>query len=132
MLRRGVELVAIGKLDHTAEVHHGDAVGDVAHDREIVRDKKIGEDEPVLQIFEQIDDLALNRDVERRYRLIAHDERRLQRERACDADALALSAGELMRIALRHIRIEADLAEQLGDALMLRLAVRYELVDAKR
>ena len=35
---------------------------------------------------------------------VADDEGRLHRERARDADALALAAGELVRIALGHAR----------------------------
>ena len=53
---------------------------------------------------EQIDDLRLDRDVERRDRLVADDQLRLAGQRAGDADALALAAGELVRIARRHAR----------------------------
>src|SRR4051794_31874184 len=55
MLRRGIKLVAIGKLDHAAEIHHGYAIGDVAHNGEIVRDEEVREAEPILQVFQQID-----------------------------------------------------------------------------
>ena len=48
---------------------------------------------------------------------VADDELGLHRERARDADALALSAGQLVRIALGHFRPQPDLVEQLGDAL---------------
>ena len=44
-------------------------------------------------------DLRLDRDVERRDRLVGDDELRLQDERARDADALALAARELVRVA---------------------------------
>ena len=56
--------------------------------------------------------------------------RRLERERARDADALALPAGELVRIALRHVGEQADLAQQRLDPLALRLAVGDQPVDA--
>ena len=58
--------------------------------------------EAVLQILEQVDDLRLDRHVERRDRLVADDELRLAGERPGDADALALAAGELVRIAVAH------------------------------
>ena len=74
--------------------------------------------------FQQVDDLALDRDVERGDRLVADDEARLERERARDADALALPARELVRIAFRHVGKQADLAEQRLDPLALLLAVR--------
>ena len=49
---------------------------------------------------QQVQDLRLDRDVERRDRLVADDQARLDGERARDADALALPAGELVRVAL--------------------------------
>ena len=94
-------------LDDPAEIHHRDAVGDVLHHREIVRDEDVGEAEPVLQIAQQIDDLRPDRDVERRDRLVADDELRLDRERAGDGDALALAAGEFVRIAARRCAARA-------------------------
>ena len=60
--------------------------------------------EPLLQVREQVDDLRLDRDVERGDRLVADDEPRLDRERAGDADPLPLAAGEFVRIALRVLR----------------------------
>ncbi len=61
-----------------------------------------------LQFRQQIDDLCLQRHVQRRDRLIGHDQRRLQRQRAGDADALALAAGELVRIAAQRIGRQPD------------------------
>jgi hypothetical protein len=37
----------------------------VLDDAKTMRDEKIGESEPLLQILQQIDDLGLDRDVER-------------------------------------------------------------------
>ena len=51
----------------------------------------------MLQRGEQVDDLRLDRDVERRHRLVGDDEVGVDRERARDADALALAARELVR-----------------------------------
>ena len=62
---------------------------------------------PLLQLDEHVDDLRLDRHVERRHRLVADQQRRLERERARDADALALAAGELVRIALGHVGQQA-------------------------
>ena len=54
----------------------------------------------------------------------------LTRERAGDADALALAAGELVRVAVDVALVEPDLAEQLADQ---RLALRLvgEAVDER-
>src|SRR5207253_3844110 len=44
-----VKRVAVGKLHDAPEVHHRDAIGNVAHDGEVVRDEKIGEAELLLE-----------------------------------------------------------------------------------
>ena len=61
-------------------------------------------------ILQQIDDLPLDLNVERRYRLVADDEGRLHRQRTRDTDALALAAGKLMRITLGHIPPQPDIS----------------------
>ena len=38
----GIEFAAGGDLNDLAEIHHGDAMRDMAHDREIVCDEEIG------------------------------------------------------------------------------------------
>ena len=59
-----------------------DVVGDDAHDREVVGDEQVGEPELGLQVGEQAQDLRLHEHVERRDRLVEHDDLGLQRERA--------------------------------------------------
>ena len=80
---------------------------------------------------EQVDDLGLDRHVERRDGLVEHDQLRVERERARDADPLALAAGELVREAVRVLRAEADRAQQLLHAPPAFLAA-VEAVDAQR
>ena len=71
--------------------------------------------EVVLQVLEQVEDLRLDRDVERGHGLVADDQLRVERERARDPDPLPLAAGELVRVAVREARVEADDVEQLAD-----------------
>ena len=71
-------------------------------------DEQIGQTELLLQILEQVDDLRLDRNVERRDRLVAHDELRIDRQRARDADALALSARKFVRVAVGVVGLQAD------------------------
>ncbi len=73
--------------------------------------------EPRLQVEQQVEDLAADRDVQRRGRLVGDDDARIERQRAGDADALPLAAGEGVRIALHRLRVEPDQAHQLGDPL---------------
>ena len=57
MQRLGVERIAVGDLT-ICQVHDDHAVGNMPHHREIVRDEEIGEAELLLQLLEQVDDLA--------------------------------------------------------------------------
>ena len=101
-----------------AEVHDQHAVGDVPDDVEVVRDEDVGEAEVALEVLEQVEDLRLHRHVERRDRLVADDQLRVDRERAGDADPLPLAAGELVREAVVVLGVEADDLEQLLDAAL--------------
>ena len=70
--------------------------------------------QPRLQLQQQLHDLRLNRDVQRRHGFVGDDERRVERQRARDADALPLAAAELVRIARRGASaLEPDQLEQL-------------------
>src|SRR5262245_63148047 len=112
------------------EVHHGDAIGDVLHHREVVRDEEVRETALALEILEQIDHLRLYGPVERRNGLVAHDEAWLHGQRARDAHALALASRELVRIPVRVLRPQAHLVQQLIDALV-RLGSAGDAVDGE-
>ena len=128
--RLAEELAPVGQLGDPAEVHHRHPVADVLDDAHVVGDEDVGQPELALELLEQVQDLRLDRDVERRHRLVADDEVGLEDERAGDADALALAAGELVRVAPRVVRLEADQVHHLGD-LLPPLGVAAEAVDAQ-
>src|SRR5919108_1819881 len=102
------------------------------HDREVVRDEQIGQAELFTQILEQVDDLRLDRYVERRYRLVADNELRLEREGARDADALALAARHFVRITVGEFWIEATDRKKLADPGLAPLRVALDPVDHDR
>ncbi len=131
MQRPVVERLLVGDLDQLAQIHHRDAVADVLHHGEVVGDEQIGEAEALLQILQQVDDLRLDRDVERRHRLVADDQVGIDGERAGDADALALPAGELVRIAPGMFGQQADDFQQLAPARGARRGVA-DLVHPQR
>ncbi len=81
-----------------------------------MRDEHVGERELVLEVLEQVDDLRLDRDVERGDGLVGDDQLRAERQRPGDPDPLPLPAGELVREAVVVLGAEADPLEQLLDA----------------
>ena len=84
-------------------------------DAEVVRDEDVGEVELVLEVLEQVDDLGLDRDVERGDGLVGDDQLRPQRQRPGDPDPLPLAAGELVRIAVVVLGLKAHPVHQLLD-----------------
>ena len=85
-----------------------------------------------LQLLEQVEDLRLDRDVERRHRLVGDDELRLQGDRARDPDALPLAAGELVRIAVVVLGVEPDALHQLAARAPALASLSSHREQAKR
>src|SRR5215469_12656778 len=78
-----------------------------------MRDHYVGQLEFVLQILEQVDDLGLDRDIERRNRFVGDYDLGLERKRTGDADALALAAGELVRVPVVVLGVETNHLQQV-------------------
>ena len=89
----------------------------MAHDAKVVGDEQVAEPEPVLEHLEQVDDLRLDRYVQRRDRLVGDDQLGPDGQGAGDADALSLAAAELMGIPARVRGIQAHRFEQVGHAV---------------
>src|SRR5258706_8588241 len=85
--------------------------------RKVMRDEDVGEPKPVLKVAQQVQDLRTDRHVQRRDRLVADDELRLDRERARNGDALALAAGEFVRVAAGKTRAGGGHTEPIPPAL---------------
>ena len=79
-----------------AQEHYADAVRNKVDDRKIMPDEEIGQAVLLLQVLEQVQHLALHRNIQCGDRFIADDQVRLQRNGAGNADALALAAAELL------------------------------------
>ena len=118
MLGLGEDLLDGTGLDDLPLGHHADAVRDLPHDAEIVRDEQNGHSELGLQVFEELQDLRLHRDVERGRGLVGDEKVRFVRERHCNHHALALAARELVRIGVEPFFCiaDADLIEKLQHA----------------
>ena len=102
VLRPRQHLVGRAGLDDPPEVHHGDAVGDVLDDRQVVGDEDQRHAELALEVADQVQDLGLHEHVERRDRLVGDDQVGPERQRRGDRHPLALAARELVRAASRR------------------------------
>ena len=121
-LRREQHPLGRPLLHDLARLHDDHAVAQQPHDVEIVRDEQIAHPERLLEVLQQIEHDRLHRDVERRGRLVEDDEIGLERDRARDADAGLLAAGELVRKAVEKFDRQADLTRQFLAARADRVA----------
>ena len=138
--RPGVGVLRVGEdaghrallADH-AVAHHHHMIGDLADDAEIVADEQHAHPVLLLEAAEQLEDLALDRDVESGRRLVGDQELGFAGQRHRDHDALLLAAGKLVRIdgepslRLRH----ADLAEQRLGPLHGGAPAEAEVLDQR-
>src|SRR6478672_6735589 len=99
MLRIGEYHFAWTGFDDLALTHDRDVIAQVADDRQIVTDEHRGQTQFRLGVAEEIEDLRLNGNVERRGRLTGEHQRGSEDDRAGDGDALALAAAQLVGIA---------------------------------
>src|SRR5215510_2794337 len=130
MQRIAVQLITVGDLDHPSKIHDRDTMAQVPDHAEIMGNEQVGELELLAEFFEEIDDLRLDRHVERRDRLVANNEFGPQRERARNADALALPAAHFVGVAIGKLFRQAAHVQQLMDAPFLRPPVRLDVMDA--
>ncbi len=82
------------ELHQPTEVENRNPVREVAHHPEVVADEHVARAVRLLQVDEEIQDRGLNRHVERRRRLVAHDKPWISRERTRDRNSLLLAAGQ--------------------------------------
>ena len=78
-------------------VHDDHAVRDLGHDAQVMGDEKDGHVELVAELVDEVEDLRLDGDVERRGGLVGDQELGVARERHGDHDALPHAAGHLVR-----------------------------------
>ena len=118
VLRRGEDVLGGAFLDDLAALHDVDALGHLAHDAEVVGDEQHRHAHLALQLLQQLEDLRLDGDVERRRRLVGDQQVRLVGERHGDHHALALAARKLMREGAEALLrlADADLVQQLEHA----------------
>ena len=115
--RNGAEQRLRVRVPHRAEEFLGSrALGDLprVHDHhalragrdhpEVVRDEDHGHLEVAAEVVDQIEDLSLDRDVERRRGLVGDQQLRRVHERHRDHHALSQPAGELVRVRVQALR----------------------------
>jgi hypothetical protein len=79
------------RFDYFAPRQHEDAVRNLTGNREVMGYEEVCDPEFIMHLLEQIEDLRLNRYVERRHRFIAHEHPRPHCQRPRNRNALTLA-----------------------------------------
>ena len=109
MVRPAEDHVRGAKLHQPTEIQHGDAVGQVAHDAEIVRDDDVAGLLVALQVAQQVEDRGLHRHVERTGGFVADHDARAAGKGTGDRNALLEAAGQCTRTHVEVARRQPDL-----------------------
>ncbi len=91
-------MIGSALLNEAGRIHHVHAGGIARDHAEIVRDDDERDPKPAREILHQLEDLCLDRDVERGCRLIGDDKLRVAGEADCNHHALADASRELVRV----------------------------------
>jgi len=95
MLRPRKDSLGRSELEQSPEVHHGNAVSQIMHDVQIVRDEDVAAPMIDLEVDQKIEDGGLHRHVQCRCGFVAYHHLRFTREGAGNAHALLEPAGQL-------------------------------------
>ena len=85
-----------------------------------------------LEVVEEVENAGLDRDVERRGRLVEQQQFWFQQQGAGDGDALALAARELVRIAVGDRRGQTDRARAPRRPRVIDVALADDASAARR
>src|SRR5215475_3455766 len=116
---RGQDRFGAGLLNYAPGIHDGHLVAQLRHDAQVMGDEQDRCAVRVPKPQQQLQDLCFERHVQRRSRLIGDDQLWLEQQCHRDHDALAHTAGELVRIALKRlIRAWQTYLGELGDRVL--------------
>ena len=105
---------------HRAEVEDDNPVTHGLDDGQIVTDEQIGQIEPVLEISEQVQHLSLNRDIERRDRLVQNNDARVGGQCTRNTDPLRLATREFVRVPVEELFAQIYGIEDLALSILCR------------
>jgi hypothetical protein len=94
---------SVANLDEFAQVHDANPITHMLDSGQVMADQEIGDAAFSLQIFQEIENLRADGDIEGGHRLVEDHQGWLQHQSPCDSDTLALAAAKLVWKALRTL-----------------------------
>src|SRR5699024_5862676 len=112
-----INLITVCQFYKISKIHNCNTVGNIFYYIQVVSNKHIGKSMLILKFLQQIDNLALNGNVQSRNRLVADDKFRFYRQSPGNTDTLPLTSGKLMRKTVGMFSVEAYCLQQFIDSL---------------
>src|SRR5687767_14930952 len=106
MVRPRKHIPGRSHLNDLAVTHHGNRITHLCGNAQIVRNEEHRQSEALADIREQPQYLLLYRNIERGHRFVCNQNLRIERQCARESDPLTLTAGELVWITVRGLRIK--------------------------
>ena len=116
-------------FDELTGAHDGNVGGELRDNREAVGDQEIGKVKFLLEFLKKEENLGADGDIEGGDGFVSNDERGAENQGASDANALALAAGELVRIAVCGVAGQANATQELLGAAEAIVARELRLVN---
>ena len=104
MRRAVINRLHRANLHHLTQIHHQHPVRDELHHIEVMRDEHKGQIKFRLKVHQQVQNLRLDRFIQRRNRLIQNHQPRLQGQRPGNIHPLPLPTRQFMRVAPGKLR----------------------------
>ena len=112
MQRIGIEFVCICDFHKISQIKNSDLITDLLYHLQLMADKQVSKSVFFLKILKHLNDLCLERNIQRGNGLIADYKFRLYGKCSCNGNPLTLSAGELMRILQKILFFKANNPDQ--------------------
>jgi hypothetical protein len=97
-------------------IEYDDPLANIGNHGEIMGNQEIADARCAVKVEQQLDQPCLNGDVERRKGFVQNEQFGLRRERAGDADALALAGAQFMGMAVKQLPGKRDAVEKPYEA----------------
>src|SRR5699024_4676335 len=96
MQRMQEEFFCLSKLNDSTFMNNGNTVRDKAYNRQVMRNKQIGQTSALFQLIQKVQYLRTDRYVQRGNWLVSYDELWLHNQRSSNTDTLSLTTRELV------------------------------------
>ncbi len=103
-------------VDNGISANEAASICNVANNGKVMANKDVCQTVILLKLFKQVDYLGLNRNVQRRNRLVADNNFWLKHNSASNTNTLALTARELVRVAVLELKVKANFLHYLFNA----------------